>query len=153
MHAELPSKMAAPTIVLIIASVASYCGSLAMEAVDGQYGFVCLLFGWISVLSLTNLSWLANFMLWIAAYYTIAARRGAGMFWSCSTALLMASNLIVKRYATWDSGDGLGYSTIRSFGPGFWLWLAAPMLLIIAHVWESRRRAPPQGSQRHRATP
>ena len=145
MRAELPRKMATPTIVLIIASVFSYCGSLAMEAVDRQYGFVCLLFGWISVLTLTNLSWLANFMLAVAAYYTVAARRDAGLFWSVCTVLLMASNLVHKRYATWDSGQGTGYSTIMTFGPGFWLWLVAPMLLILAHVWEMKRRTPAQG--------
>jgi hypothetical protein len=131
---DASGKLSNSARLLFASSVLCFAASLALPAINKHTGIACLIWGWASVLSLINFSWLANPLLWMTAYFTLAKRRDAALLWSVVCTLLIASSLMFNKFTWWDTGSGTEYRTIYTFGIGYWLWLATPLLLLMANV-------------------
>jgi hypothetical protein len=92
-----------------------------------------LLFGWIGVLSGT-VAWLANPALLFAWLMFLMGRyQGAAISALIATALML-SFLLTK---TVISSEAPTFSKVIGYGPGYWLWLASALALVIGSILEA----------------
>ncbi len=117
--------------VFLSISIALYVLALSLPAANRYIGFECLVAGWFSLGAGVGFGWLANPLMAIAWIGLVSKSATTVLLCSAIATVLMLSTLANPRMVESTSGDA---STIVHFGPGFWLWLASAISLVVSAV-------------------
>ena len=134
------------TRVFLAASICLFVACLPFDSfcVNGECGqwpsYGVLLVGPIGLFSLTvgNLIWVANPILFVAWYACYIREKSRAWVLSIAALSIGASFLLVKDVVTNEAGIPFPVTGYRA---GYWLWLASMILACVSALSLSRQRA------------
>jgi len=92
-----------------------------------------LLVGWIGILS-GGAAWLANPVLFLAWFMFYSGRYWRAALLALIAAALILSFLSVKMVI---ASEATTYAKVIGYGPGYWLWLASALVLLIGSILQA----------------
>jgi hypothetical protein len=105
-----------------LASLALPAATITQNGGTDVFGVVVLLMGWFGLLEF-QIGWLANPVLVVALPIIAFATRPWRMIMFATAAALLLCGMSALSWN--DFPDDRGSNPVTSFGPGFYLWLAA----------------------------
>ncbi len=120
-----------------ILSIVSFVASLFFEAFDTsasnfKTGLECLVLGWLGMIYGVGFEWVANPLLFLAWIFWVKKLRVEAILTSAGATIVMLSFLRSHSIAI-DEGGSL--HPIMVVGPGFWLWVASAILMLVGSLF------------------
>ena len=138
---QFPLRLSPPLrLALLGLSILAFLGAMPLTALTQLNAeepvvssHLLLMVGWMGVM-LGYVEWLANPLLlwsWIASYFN--RPRASGLAALCAFGLAL---MFLRRHDLPKGDQSGGTMAILSLGPGYWLWLASALIMVVANADE-----------------
>jgi len=121
--------------IALLASLGSYLWALTLPAIHSSDGYLIggatLAFGWMQVVNLTSLAWLANPLYGLAIKYTW---RNEHLVAAMLLALAALVGVDTFRLESYHDGTRSDLVAVQSVGIAFYVWQLSFLLLLTANA-------------------